>query len=532
MLTKTSIMKHLVAALFALRSPLFFIGVALALIPGLQQVPYLLVLMNYFLPEKLPFWVLSLRADYFLYLPNAVTLAAYLLGSFAVLEIKRAFWPANQNVRQDLVTGALMGIFALSSLFWMKNLRPGALQILILMIQAAFFWFFLAVNAGFFLFNRLLSRRGFIRFLNITFPFSDVFFYSAHRQRLGAQGGLYRFVPTVLYVLALLGIFGMQRNILDESLPSKKVNVPMAVVTSGWAEWTEKGFWFSNDNWWDSHAGIWFYDEETKIGFPYVRAVDVRRFALEEGAFYFYDRFDSYTYKVDSSTKNLVWKAQTGRFGTPEVMVRNNRVYVIAEGGYILVLNKDNGATLAEKEFPLGTWAPQVLSNGDIAFMARDQHLHIWDNRLETGKTIALPTGNLKLGYSEKQGMARGVSTWTEYDASSGILFIQTFFWGEVFRYDVQHGRWLSPFKTWPGLRSFAVDNKNGLFFALNYFQGFIEVMDLSSGKHVGYILANALGRFINLDPVGKRGIVNTHGLGLYRFEYGDLSSGTRKHPS
>ena len=70
-------------------------------------------------------------------------------------------------------------------------------------------------------------------------------------------------------------------------------------------------------------------------------------------------------------------------------------------------------------------------------------------------------------------------------------------------------------------MRSLVVDHRNHLLFAWNYFQGYIDVMDLNTGTHRHYILANALGRFINLDPVRRRAIVHTHGHGLYRFEYG-----------
>ena len=91
---------------------------------------------------------------------------------------------------------------------------------------------------------------------------------------------------------------------------------------------------------------------------------------------------------------------------------------------------------------------------------------------------------------------------------------------GEIFRYQVGQRQWLPSFKTSPGLRSIRIDNHNGLLFAWNYFQGYIEIMDLDSGKHISYILANAMGRYINLDVLTGKAILNTHGFGPYQIDY------------
>jgi hypothetical protein len=115
-------------------------------------------------------------------------------------------------------------------------------------------------------------------------------------------------------------------------------------------------------------------------------------------------------------------------------------------------------------------------------------------------------------------------TTWTQYDERSHKLYIATF-WGDIFSYDVQERAWGPTIRTRPGIRSFAVDSKNDLIFAANYYGGYIDVIDLRSQRTRKYIIAQGLGRHINLKPAEKSGFLHTRGLGMYRFDYSDVAA-------
>jgi hypothetical protein len=296
------------------------------------------------------------------------------------------------------------------------------------------------------------------------------------------------------------------------------------VITTCWAQHTEGGFWFANENWWDPLSGIWYYDERSRKGFPYIRVGDLRRFYLDGGYFYFHDRYDNHIFKVDAETRQVIWKVPTIQTaGTFEVALRDELIFASGEAGYILVLDRD-GRVLAEREFPVRTWGPQATLSREVAFVSGDQELRVWNSSLTAGEAVPLPLakGLLNFTYEQGEGRMRAVTNWTDYAEDRDIVYVQTF-WGEIFRYHVKRGEWLSPLRTAPFMRSIAVDSQNGLLFALNYFQGYMDVMDLDSGEHVAYILANALARFINLDPIRMKGVVNTHGYGMCWFDYSSI---------
>jgi hypothetical protein len=53
-------------------------------------------------------------------------------------------------------------------------------------------------------------------------------------------------------------------------------------------------------------------------------------------------------------------------------------------------------------------------------------------------------------------------------------------------------------------LANVAVDSENDRIFAANYYGGYIDVIDLRSQRTRKYIIAQGLGRHINLKPGGK----------------------------
>jgi len=331
-------------------------------------------------------------------------------------------------------------------------------------------------------------------------------------------------MPMLSYVAIIAVVLWMEAGILTDSIGADKMPVPLQ--ESYFVVYDDGGFWFSNSDWWDSRSGIWYYDERSHVAYPYIRILDSHKFYLEDGFFYFYDRYDSEVLKVDAKTRQVAWRTPVKRgFGTFELAIREDLIFAVGENGYILVMDKD-GAVRAEQAFPFRTMGPQVLPDGRIAFVSGDPCVRIWNSSLTAGETIQLPLPDsvIKFQCGNSQGSLKIVTAWSEYVDRLNTLYVGTF-WGEIFRYDVNHRQWLPSLKTRPGLRSFGIDSRNSLLFASNYYQGFIEVIDLESGKHLKYILANAFGRFINLDPSRMTGILNTRGYGMYQFKYGEIAT-------
>ena len=503
----------------ALRTPVLLWAGALAFVRIKSLLPNLVLIMNHVRPNSM-LSILRLRPDYFLYLPNAVVVLAYLLGTFVLLEVKHRWYPQNRDQRSDRVTAVIGLGVALSSVPLMGNMKPGLLQLVMAGIPVALLWIMMLCNAGLNRVHRsVTSRQWFARLAAWTFPISDLLFYLPHRQRLRAIGWG-RFIPAVSYVALVTLAFAVQGRNLWGALRAEPLKAP--IITAQWALHDEHGLWFSNDDWWDPLCGIWYYDDRSREARPVIRAADVRMFHLDDGSLYFHDRYDHHLVKMDVRTRQIVWKVPVRPSGTFDLWLLGDRVVAQGEGGYIVVLSKD-GRIQAQRTFSMGTWCFQPIYGDRLAFLSGDAQLHVWDLALTHEELIPfpMPQGVIKFPY-DMQGGYGGFGLWTDYDAGSAMLYVSTL-WGDIFRYDAKQGQWLPSLKASPGIRAIKADRRNGLLFALNHFQGYLDVIDLDSGDHVGSILVNALGRHINLDPVRMKGALSTHGYGVYRFEYGDL---------
>ena len=507
---------------YAFRTPFLLLGACL-LLTRESLIPNLILLLSHTSPERTIWGTFSLRLDYWLYLPNVVVGIGSFLAAFLVLEIKHALLPRNPRYRWDLWVALAALALAIIPPFLMANQMPGFLQWLTRGVQVMFLWLFLTSNAGLlFAENHCSGKRWLTDLSHWTFPVADLFFYSFHRDRIRRNGGGgLRWIPPLSVLALLAGLLWAQGRILWDAIPAQRLDIP--VRDPYWAEPVAGGFWFSNGDWWDPKSGIWYYDEKTGASFPHVRATDVRRFYVEDGSFYLHDRFDNHLLRIDMKTRQPLWRVPTQPAGTVELVTRNGLLFSVGEGGYIAVVDQE-GTLLAERQFARA-WAPQALRNGSVAFTMGDLRLFIWNSRLTTGEAIPLPLspGILDLPYRQEEGRIDAITVWTDYDDRSDVVYVVAL-WGEIFRYRVAHRQWLTSFKTAPGLRSIAVDNQNGLLFAWNYLQGYLDVLELESGRLLGRILANPLGRYINLDPQRRRGILNTHGYGLYQFDYNRLA--------
>ncbi|PIQ84455.1 MAG: hypothetical protein COV75_02255 [Candidatus Omnitrophica bacterium CG11_big_fil_rev_8_21_14_0_20_63_9] len=506
-----------------LRTPVLLFGAALWIAFDKAFIPNLAVFIHDVTPSSVVFRFWVLPPDYFVYLPNLVVFLSYLLGACVLLELKHARWPRNRTAQQDLWTALIALAFALSSQLFMTNRKPGMLHVMHSTLQVGVLWLFVMLNANLFLVHRALTTRPWMsRLLHWTFPISDLFGYLLHRDRLKATAGWLGWLPTACVIGAIVAALGVKTRVLASAIRAQRVQVP--VHETQWAQWDANGFWFTNWDSWDSRSGIWYYDDRSGTGSPYIRTADCRQAYYDGDHFYYHDRYDHFLRKVNARTRQVVWKVPVKPFvGTTEVVGRNGLVVAAGEAGYIIVVSTD-GRVIGEKEFPILTWTPQAVWGDQVAFLTGDQNVHLWNSTLTKGEIIPLPLppGVKPFVWGAPSDRMRSVTNWTDYVEDTATLYVQTF-WGEIYRYNVKERRWLTSLKTDPGLRSIRADSQHQLLFAWNYYQGYISVLDLETGRRVGYILANALGRYINLDPQRMQGVANTRGYGIWRFAYEKL---------
>lgn len=506
-----------------LRAPLAWAAVGgLAWAARAVLLPALFVWLNDRTPSSHTVYRVSdLRLDYLLFLPNVVVWLAYLLIGLVVLELKQWRHPANRTRRDDALTAVVGLLVMASSQVLMGNIKPGGAQLLLSGAQVLVLWAFLMINAGLRSVDRWAARVP-AAVWTWTFPISEVIGYVRHR-RQWAKAGWVRWVPTACYAAAAAGLLVWQGGILATAVRAMRLPAPVIDVNS--AIPVEGGVWFADGDTWSARAGLWYYDESSRTAQPVIRTADTRRFLLEDGFFYFQDRYARAAYKVDAETREIAWTLPTQPSGTFEMVKQGSRLYIVGEGGYILIADTE-GRVLAERTLPVLAFEAQAVWGDQVAFVSGDPRIRIWDGLLTRGEDIPLPLpdGIPHPPYNERNNAGlQVVTSMTAYAEQAHVFYAGTF-WGEVFRYDVKARRWLPSFHTLMAVRSIAPDERNGLLFLANYFQGVIDVLDLDTGRHLGYILANGRSRYIDLDPAAQRGVLSTHGYGAYLFSYADLA--------
>jgi len=507
----------------AVRAPVLWAVVGGALVCSKAWwIPNLFITANYFVKSGHQVYSISgMRPDYWLYLPNLVIWLAYLPVAMAIIELKARWHPRNRTAREDAWTVALTLGFAASSQLFMRNIKPGLLQIALSAMQVGLVWLFLLGNIGLRTVDRFLSGARAVRWLERTFPVSDFIWYRPHRLRASGAGWA-RWLPTVCLAALTLALFAQQARILRQAIPAERIAAPLQDINSALP--ADEGVWFANSDMWDPMVGIWYYDARTRQSSPVLPAFDARRFLVEDGSMYYHDRYDHMVHKVDMKSWRSVWRVPAALSGTFELIANGDRIFAVGEGGYILALDR-NGRRLAERDFPVLTFEAQPIAGGGLAFVSGDQRIRLIKADLSDDETVELPLKDtVQFPYNPNNHAGLQIVTnMTAYAPEAGIFYSGTF-WGEIFRYDVRNRRWLPSLKTHMGLRSITPDERNGLLFTANYFQGMLHVMQLDTGRTVGYLLANGRSRYIELDPVRMQGVFSTHGYGLYRFDYAQLA--------
>jgi hypothetical protein len=509
----------------AIRTPFLVAVLSGFVLTNEALIPNLVLLFNYYSPPETANSFQRWGVNKLLHISNVVPLAANMLAIVMLLEIKRLLRSHSNSLREDLMT-ALIGLLLASVVplvFSFHNSKT------LTIAQTGLGCLFFMLNAQLYSLTSLFARHNWLnRVLDWTFPLSDLAFYMYQRGRIGAAG-IWRLLPSLTVFSLLAFVVISEGRILAQGTEARRLAISWQagrVDYTYYLEYDRNGFWFANSNWNDATSGIWYYDENSRQGNPYIHVFDLNNFRLVDGHFYYYDRFSGQVLKVHAATRDVVWKSTLPRgFGTFEIAVNSDLIVAAGENGYIAVLNP-TGTLVAERRFPHKTEDIAILPGNRIVFLAGDLRVRILNSDLSDSETLALPVRRGVFTFEDSLARRRlmRVATWTRYDERSHKLYIATF-WGDIFSYDVQERAWGPTIRTRPGIRSFAVDSENSLIFAANYYGGYIDVIDLRSQRTRKYIIAQGLARHINLNPAKKSGILHTKGLGMYSFDYSDVAA-------
>lgn len=507
----------------AFRTPIIFVSGIFLLVTSNTLVPNLILIQSYNNAIHTFFCNILLSPDCatpsVLYFPNTVRILTYLVVLFALLEAKHMFLGPNRDIRWDRVTVLVAFGIAAAPWFLLFNIAGWCLQLLpLLLAYTVAFWLFIVVNADLYVLEKYFaSSRWASHLAGWTFPVSDLVFFRFHWKRMGPGSGFVRFVPVLSYVGIISVILWMEAGVLVDSIKVDKIGIS---GDSQFVLYDADGLWYSDQD--GARSGIWRYDPESGIQRPYIRSEGLDKFYLENGFFYFDDGYEKKVLKVHAETRRIAWRVpvpdETGPF---ELALRDGLIFVVGKGGYITVIDTD-GHVKADRFYPNKTWHPQALPGGRIAFVSPNRpEVRITGPNLVADEIIPLPLakGILKFDYRNAEDPGTTVITSTAYVEHSRTIYVATV-WGEIFRYELNGRRWLPSLGTAPGVCSIAVDGSNGLLFAYNCARGYIDILDMNSGKHLKYMIVDVFGNSLSLNRNAMIGILTTRMQGMYRFDY------------
>jgi len=459
--------------LLALRAPLVLVLVGAIARDDRVQQSIALSLSS----EPLLHKAFYLRLDYWLAPWNLALGAACALAALVLFEVRRAVRGANRDLGADVVTAAICLMLAAIPALLATNIRPGRLQMMMSGAQVLLLWGFMMANAPLWLLERVRGAPWMRRVADLAFPIADLFFHAWHRRRLAGTPAAPRCAPPAVVVLILLGVVVSQGVLIATSRPAERIRV--ALEHTYFVAYDRDGFWFSAPGWNSAGDGIWRYDDRSGRASQVVQLSDAQRFHVDAGRLYAYDRASGDLLCVDTATGRRVWRTPLRRgFGTIEVLGRGGLVFAVAEGGYIAVTDTE-GVLKASRVFPYRTRYFQPLSDGRVAFVGSDPTLQLWDAQLTQGEAVPFPLAVRRASSHDSEATraqrdgalgSEYATGWSDCDAARNVLYLSTV-WGEVFRYDAAHGRWLPSVRVRPGLRSIGVDAQHGVLLAASYHQ-------------------------------------------------------------
>ncbi len=469
--------------------------------------------------------------DCFFFLPttlleasNTASLLTYLFAVTVVLLAAEWLLPRRRTPRHDRLVMIAAALLAAAPWTLLDLQGPNVRLLPVIGALALLLWAFLALNSGLPAVERLAEHPAACRLLEWTFPVSDWFAFKLHQRRCGASAGWLRYVP-VGSCLAALGLaVGLQQAALWKSAPMARLPAspvhPAALVPDG------TRIWYADLGRYD--AGVWRYDEGAAEAVSSVRAAEAASFALQNGYLYLYDGFHSEVIKAHPDTQEIAWRVPVPRkFGPVEVAASGGRIFAVARGGYVAVLDEE-GHRLAERIIADALWNPVPLSDGSIAVVSPFRAtVRLLTPSLEE-RVLPLPVSPKVRELLEQDGAGKfPLVTGPAVTEPMKTLWIAAL-WGEIYRYDLQQGSWLPPFPSRPGSRAIAMDSAGNRLFVYSHARGLMDVIDTASGRRLASARGPVFGSRLAFDAGRRAVLLSAYGPGytsipkfggVYRYE-------------
>lgn len=503
-----------------------------------QQNPF----HRFFCAPLHPFFRLTpMQHDCFMYLPTSlwsVQHRLWLVGYVACLIIGLIVWTLLRDDKSPTRLGwkawLLSAILAVWP--WVTVLEGPRVRLLpIFAILTVLTWCFIVLNLKAATAQAAIAHKPWLRSLaEWTFPISDLAWFTFHQRRKGKRDGWLRFVP-ILSVLVLIGGGAVSQSGALQAATQLNL-LPVRVFDPHQATCDEGGCWFAETV--GHAAGLWRYNARSREAVPVVRAQDLRSFVVAGRWLYVYDGFESEVLKIDPETRQPVWRVRVPSAGAVEVVGDKDMVFAVALNGSVTGIDQD-GRVRFQRAFASRAWYPQALGGERVAFVSPDT-MEVRIVGVESSKDAVIP---LPISDERRRGNATSSAdipliVGTTYIERSQTLYIATL-WGEILRYEFTAQQWRSPIRRAPGIRSIAADGPHNLLLVYHHVGGYIDLLDLASGRRIERVTASVFGNALSLSPTLQVAMLSARGPGntslpepggLYELRYETLAKSAVRH--
>ena len=133
-----------------------------------------------------------------LFVPNTVTWLVYGILLLLLLECTAMVATKRERRRRDGAAAVVALLLAAAPWFVVRLEGPTVRFLPFCAVGTAALWCFIVVNADLRVVQEWCARRPWTTSLmERTFPIADPFFFKSHRQRIGKEAGLLRFLPAL-----------------------------------------------------------------------------------------------------------------------------------------------------------------------------------------------------------------------------------------------------------------------------------------------------------------------------------------------
>jgi hypothetical protein len=487
------------------------------------------------------FRLTPMQHDCFMYLPISlwsVEHQLWLVGYAAGLIIGLTVWTLLRDDKSPTRLGwkAWLLTAILAAWPWVTVLEGPRVRLLpIFVILTVLTWCFIVLNLKAATARAAIAHKPWLRSLaEWTFPISDLAWFTFHQRRMEKRHGWLRFVPILSVLIALAAVTVSQGGALQAS--AQLSPLPVRVFDPHQASCDADGCWFAETV--GQAAGLWRYDTRSREATPVVRAQDLRSFVVAGRWLYVYDGFEREVLKIDPETHRPVWRVRVPSADAVEVVGDKDMVFAVALNGSVTGIDQD-GRVRFQRAFTSRAWYPQALGGDRVAFVSPDT-MEVRIVGVESSKDTVIP---LPISDERRRGNATSSAdipliVGTTYVERSQTLYIATL-WGEILRYEFTARQWRSPIRRPPGIRLLAADGPHNLLFVYHHVGGYIDLLDLASGRRIERVAASVFGNALSVSPMLQVAMLSTRGPGntslpepggLYELRYEILAKSAVRH--